>query len=68
MVTANFRDFKAVTKYIINMDIDTSRENVRYTEIRRYSVKKDDPSIYIQYSLTGGKMNLFKKGRKYAQF
>ena len=70
MVTENFRDFKAATKDVINMDIDTNKENVRYTEIRRYSVKKDDPNIYIQYSLAGDpvKMNLFKKGRKDAPF
>ena len=70
MVTANFREFKAATKDIINMDIDTNKENVRYTEIRRYSFKKDDPSIYIHYSMNGEpvKMNLFEKGRRHGQF
>ena len=70
MVTENFKDFKAATKNIINMDVDTNKDNVRYTDIRRYSVKKDDPCINIQYSMHGEpvKMNLFEKGRKHAQF
>ena len=66
MVSEDFLNFKNLCNTFINMSKTTSREVVKYMNIRRYSVRKGDPCINIQYSMNAPikRMNVFDTGRR----
>ena len=53
MVTANFRDFKAATKDIIKMDIDTNKENVTNITLKsKFSIHVVQISSHLHPALS----------------
>ena len=66
MEQEDFLDFKSFSTQLINMSKTVENETVNFLKIRKYTVFKNDPVIYISYSMDEEvfKMNLLKHGRK----
>ena len=64
MVMGDFTDFKLVSSRFANTNIDSERQKVRWLDIRKYVVGKDEPNkVKVFYSLeaTPVEMNLNQK-------
>ncbi|GFR67141.1 hypothetical protein ElyMa_000245500 [Elysia marginata] len=66
MVPEEFLNFKRMRDQIINMNKTVDRQNVKFTDIRMYAVRKGDPLVTIHNNLDQPaiQMNLFQTGRK----
>ena len=62
-----FRDFKKVAAKLINFEVNTSRERVKWLQIRRVQILKAEPNlvrVFYDFTESYSTLNLLQKNRR----